>query len=103
MSLPTMDFAYSFNSSSRYTFKKVLGTGGSADVFLYTRHTDAMPDQEVVLKVFKNKNSEAINEIINEGIKLSEFKHPHILTTFGYEKIKSNTFALILEYMPGQN
>jgi len=98
-----MEFTYNFNSSSRYTFKKPLGAGGSADVFLYTRHIEGMPDQEVVLKVFKNKNPEAINELINEGVRLSEFKHPYILNTLGYEKINSNTFALILEYIPGKN
>ncbi len=98
-----MDLAHNFNSSSSYTFKRRLGEGGSADIFLYTRHTEGLPDQEVVLKVFKNKNPEAMAELINEGIRLTEFKHPHILTTFGYEKINSNTFALILEYIQGKN
>jgi serine/threonine protein kinase len=98
-----MDFAYNFNSSSSYSFKRRLGGGGSADVLLYSRHTEGLPDQEVVLKVFKNKNPEAMAELINEGVRLTEFKHPHILSTFGYEKINSNTFALILDYIQGKN
>ena len=48
-----MKLGSKFNSSSHYTFKAKLGSGGSADVFLCTRQTEGLPDQDVVLKVFR--------------------------------------------------
>src|ERR1700679_3229217 len=97
-----MNFKENFNSAWSYKFKCLLDTGGSSDVLLYTRHMEGLPEQEVVLKVLKQPQGD-MSELINEGKRLSDLKHPNILTTFGYEKIGPSTLALILEYIKGKN
>ncbi len=91
----------SFKSNSTYVFKRKIGTGGSADVFLYSRNTDGCPEQEVILKILKNETESCFSELINDGEKLNLLKHPNILRSFGYEKISGKKFALILEHIPG--
>src|SRR5207245_2210878 len=98
-----MRLGHTFNSSSKYKFIKRLGSGGSADVFLYSRQTEGLPHQNVVLKVFKTDNPDSMVELLNEGAKLTQLRHPNILTTYGYEKLTSQTFALVLEYVRGKN
>jgi serine/threonine protein kinase len=90
-----------FKSSSTYIFKKRIGSGGSAEVYLYSRRTDGLPEHEVVLKVLKKQDEKFMSELINEGRKLSELRHPNILTMFGYERIDDNRYALALEYIRG--
>src|SRR5262249_10260396 len=40
---------------------------------------------------------------VNDGNRLSQLRHPNIVTTFGYEKIDSCRIALVLEHIPGEN
>jgi serine/threonine protein kinase len=98
-----MKSAVSFNSSASYRFIRRIGSGGSADVLLYGKRSGDLPEQEVVLKVLKPRSSEALSELINEGRRLSKLKHPHIVATFGYEKVDRNSFGLVMEYIPGEN
>src|ERR1700683_825378 len=98
-----MDLTRQFASKSMYTFKKKIGTGGSAEVFLYSRQIGGLPAQDIALKILKAQNEGQILELLNEGRRLGSLKHPNILTAFGYEKIDGDKFALVLEYFPGEN
>ncbi len=98
-----MDFDYQFKSSSTYELKHKIGAGGLSEVFLYTRKTEGLPDQDVVLKIIRRQDSESFDELVNDGQRLSELKHPSIVSTYGYEKTYSGKFALMLEYVPGSN
>ena len=98
-----MDLAPQFASKSIYRFKRKIGSGGCAEVFLYSRQTEGFPAQEVVLKILKSAGEETVRELLNEGTRLSSLRHPNILATFGYEKIDDEKFGLILEYFPGEN
>lgn len=86
-----------------YVFKRRLGSGGSADVFLYSRQTEGCPAQDVVLKVIKSNEEETFKELMNDGQKLSSLRHPHILSAFGFEKLSAGKFGLLLEYIDGCN
>jgi serine/threonine protein kinase len=98
-----MGFTYQFKSQSSYRFKKFLGSGGSADVLLYTRKSPGLPEQDIVLKVLKTSDESTFNELINDGNCLSLLQHPNILSTFGFERLDRNKLALVLEYFPGQS
>jgi len=98
-----MELTYKFASKSTYTFKKKVGSGGSAEVFLYSRQAEGLPNQDVVLKVLKSADESGVRELLNEGRRLGMLKHPNILTAFGYEKIDDQKFGLVLEYFPGEN
>jgi serine/threonine protein kinase len=98
-----MNFAHQFDSQSKYLFRKKIGSGGTAEVFLYSRQTEGLPAQDIALKILKVQREDQILELLNEGRRLGALKHPNILTTFGYEKIDSQKFGLVLEYFPGEN
>src|SRR5947207_877389 len=99
----SMDLAYQFKSSSTYVFKRKIASGGLAEVLLYSKKNQGLPDQEVILKILKRSTKDDLEELINDGAKLSELKHPHIVTTFGYEKMGHGKVGLVLEYIPGTN
>jgi serine/threonine protein kinase len=97
-----MDFNENFNSSWSYKYKRLLDSGGRADVYLYSRYMEGLAEQEVVLKILRDPQGN-LEELLNEGKKLSELKHPNILSTLGYEKVGPSKYALILEYIKGRN
>ncbi len=93
----------SFKSNTVYTFKKMLGAGGSADVFLCSRQAEGCPEQEIALKILRHNDESLLRELINDGEVLNQLQHPHILRTYGYEKTEDKQFALLLEYVDGPN
>lgn len=98
-----MEFDFSFKSSTDYIFKKKIGSGGLADVYLFIRKTEGCPDQQVALKVLKDNKPESVQELINEAEKLKQLKHPAVLSVLGFEKTEQNKLAIVLEYIDGTN
>ncbi|MDZ4677384.1 MAG: serine/threonine-protein kinase [Oligoflexia bacterium] len=92
---------FHFKSNSTYRFKRRLGSGGTAEALLYSRDIAGLPSQDVVLKVIKDSKKDGLDELINDGKRLSQLRHPHIVATFGFEKINEKEFGLLLEYVPG--
>lgn len=90
-----------FRSVSSYAFKRVLGRGGNANVVLYTRKTPGLPARDVVLKIIKNSDISTIRELINDGERLNQIRHPNIVSNFGYEQVGPAQFALVLEFVDG--
>jgi serine/threonine-protein kinase len=92
-----------FQSTAMYRFVRRLGSGGLADVLLYARRSAGSPEQEVALKVLRERNASNIDELLSDGEKLRQLKHPNIVATFGFERMDAERLALVLEYIPGCN
>jgi serine/threonine protein kinase len=86
-----------------YVYKRKLGTGGFADVFLYERE---FPRQEVAIKVLDRLvgKSEGRSRFAAEANAMASLStHPYIVTIFHADVSPQSHPYLVMEYYPGAN
>ena len=86
-----------------YSFKKKLGSGGFADVFLYER---SFPRQDVAIKVLDRQmpGTEGRDRFADEANAMASLStHPFIVTIFHADVSPEAHPYLVMEYYPGAN
>jgi hypothetical protein len=86
-----------------YTYVKLLGLGGFADVFLYEQQ---MPRQQVAVKVLTD---DVVNETVREqfhaeaNLMAQVSAHPSIVSVYQADIAEDGRPYLVMEYCPGDN
>lgn len=76
-----------------------LGSGASADVF---RAHDPVLQRDVALKLFRSRDPELQQQLLEEGRLMAKLRHPNIVQVFGVE-LHDGRIGLWMELIEGQN
>lgn len=85
-----------------FTFSRVLGSGGFADVFLYDQH---LPKRRVAVKVLLSEGLTAASQeaFVAEANVMAQLSHPYIVKIYHADVAEDGRPYLIMEYCSGQN
>src|ERR1019366_3695860 len=86
-----------------YSYLRLLGSGGFADVFLYER---AMPRMLVAIKVLVGKDisESARRRFTDEANTMARFQsHPYIVPIFGADIASDGRPYIVMQYYPNDN
>jgi serine/threonine protein kinase len=76
-----------------------LGSGASADVF---RARDSVLQRDVALKLFRSRDPDLQQRLLDEGRLMAKLRHPNIVQVFGVEQHEGR-IGLWMELIEGQN
>ena len=85
-----------------YEILRELGRGGTAVVYL-ARERDL--GREVALKVIRStyvEDRDATARLMREARTVARLQHPNIVLLYGTRRLRDNSLALIMQYVPGR-
>jgi tRNA A-37 threonylcarbamoyl transferase component Bud32 len=77
---------------------ELLGSGASSDVY---RARDTVLDRDVALKLFRRRDEDAQQRLLQEGRMMARVRHPNIVQVFGAEK-HDGRIGLWMELVEGE-
>ena len=85
-----------------FTYSRLLGSGGFADVFLYDQH---LPKRQVAVKVLLADGLTPAGRaaFVAEANLMAQLEHPYIVKIYHADVAEDGRPYLIMEYLSGQN
>lgn len=86
---------------NRYRIKRLLGSGGMADVYL--AHDNVL-DRDVALKIMNEryaKDEEFVERFRREAQSAAALSHPNIVSIYDRGATDDGTYYIAMEYLPG--
>ncbi|MEL6795750.1 MAG: serine/threonine-protein kinase [Planctomycetota bacterium] len=97
--------AHDLPSFEGVTLERLIGSGGSGDVYAGRQHS---PDREVAVKVLRSglSSRRAVHRFAREGRALAAIEHPSVASIYAIAEARLGTGAispcLIMEYVQGE-
>jgi beta-lactam-binding protein with PASTA domain/class 3 adenylate cyclase/tRNA A-37 threonylcarbamoyl transferase component Bud32 len=90
-------------SDERYVPKKLIGSGGMADVYLAR---DRELDREVAFKKLRQHyahDEEVVERFEREAKSAASLSHPNIVSVYDRGETKDGSYYIVMEHVPGGN